>query len=209
MKIAIFGGVGSGKSTVLDILRSRYRARVYEADELAHVLYRKGQPGYKAIRRICGRAALDEHGEIDRRKLAKLLFADADMLRKVDNAVHAMVWTKTIELMDANEKRHPGGMTVVEAALLPENKALLEYFDNIWYVYTDKKVRTERLMRDRGYSKEKIAAVMAAQPTDEEYREAADIVIDNSRDIELLEADIDEAVNHCQRQQRQFDICRR
>ncbi len=208
MKIAIFGGVGSGKSTVLDILRNKYRARVYEADELAHVLYRRGQPGYKAIRRICGKDALDARGEIDRGRLAELLFADADMLKRVNRAIHAMVWAKTIELMDANEKRHPGGLTVIEAALLPENEELLEYFDSIWYVYTDKKVRTERLMRDRGYSSEKVAAVMAAQPTDEQYRRAADIVIDNSRDIGLLEADIDEAVNHCQRQQRQFNICR-
>ena len=209
MKIAIFGGVGSGKSTVLNILRSRYKARVYEADKIAHILYRKGQPGYKAIRRICKRDALDEKGQISREKLAGLLFSDRDKLDQVNRAVHAMVWARVTELMNACEKRRPGDMVAVEAALLPESEKLLEYFDGIWYVYTDKNIRIERLKRDRGYSDEKIAAIMAAQPSEEEYRAAADVVIDNSRDIELLEADIDEAVNYCQRKQRQFNICRR
>ena len=205
MKIAIFGGVGSGKSTVLNILKAKYKAKVYEADKLAHVLYRKNQPGYKAIKRICGWSVFDEDREIDRRKLAALLFSDDEKLAQVNHTIHAMVWAKTRELMDAYEKQHPGSLVIVEAALLPERS--LEYFDCIWYVYTDKNVRIERLKRDRGYSDEKIASIMAAQPSEEEYRAAADHVIDNSLDIKLLEANIDEVVNDCQRKQRQFNIC--
>ena len=206
MKVAIFGGVGSGKSTVLNILKSKYKAKVYEADKLAHGLYRRNQPGYKAIKRICGKSVFDDEREIDRKKLAELLFSDDEKLAQVNHAIHAMVWAKTRELMDAYDKQHPGRLVIVEAALLPEKRSL-EYFDRIWYVYTDKDVRIERLKRDRGYSDEKIAAVMAAQPSEEEYRAAADHVIDNSMDIKLLEANIDEVVNDCQRKQRQFNIC--
>ena len=207
MKIAVFGGVGSGKSTVLNILKNRYKAKVYEADKLVHVLYRKNAPGYKAIKRICGKSVLDEERQIDRKKLAALLFSDSEMLAQVNRTIHAMAWAKTRELMDAYERSHPDALVIIEAALLPE-QTTLEYFDSIWYVYADKNIRIERLRRDRGYSDEKTAAVMASQPTEEEYRAAADYVIDNSRDIKLLEADIDEVVNDCQRKQRQFNIRR-
>ena len=200
MKIAVFGGVGSGKSTVLQILRERYHAKIYEADKMAHVLYRKNAPGYKAILRICGRSVLDENREIDRKKLAVLVYGSEEIRTQVNAAIHAMVWKKARILTTAWEKAHPGRIAVVEAALLP--KEGFDFFDSVWYIDTDPPVRRQRLKDSRGYTDERISEIMAAQPSEEEYRRVCDVVIDNSGSLEELAEEIHETIKHCQRKQR-------
>jgi len=72
----------------------------------------------------------------------------------------------------------------VESAILPENPG--DIFHEIWYVYTLRENRIQRLMEHRGYSKQKCYQIMESQPSDEEYRKSADYIIDNNGSIEQV-----------------------
>ena len=82
-------------------------------------------------------------------------------------------------------------MVVAEAAL-PVDEEHRNMFDYTWYVYTDPEVRIKRLMKDRGYSREKCESIIASQMSDAEYRRGADAVIDNSTTHEEAERQIRE-----------------
>ena len=198
--IGIFGGVGSGKSIAAGYLKNKYKAYIIQADDIAHRLYKKGQNGYKAIIRICGKSILDDNKEIDRKKLAELLFSNPELLIEVNSAIHPMVYKKTATMIDEYKKNHNHGLIVYEAAILPDSS--IRFWDESWYVYTPSEERVRRLKNDRGYSESKIANIMNNQPSDEEYRDFCDKVIVNDKDIKKLEEQIDEIVKYSQRQQR-------
>ena len=78
--IGITGGVGSGKSAVLKLLEEEYHAVVVQLDEVAKALQRKGTPCWKAIVEVFGREILDENEELDRKKLAQIVFQSSEKL---------------------------------------------------------------------------------------------------------------------------------
>ena len=75
-------------------------------------------------------------------------------------------------------------MFFLEAALLIE-AGYLQYLDELWYIYCSKKVRTERLKKSRQYSEEKILQIMDRQLSEEEYKQHANVIFDNSDDFEV------------------------
>ena len=79
--IGITGGVGSGKSAVLKLLEEEYHAVVVQLDEVAKALQRKGTPCWKAIVEAFGREILDEYEELDRKKLAQIVFQSSTYWR--------------------------------------------------------------------------------------------------------------------------------
>ncbi len=183
MVISLTGGVGSGKSEVLKILREDWDAYVLQADELAHRLYRKKQPGWLAVRRICGKKALGKD-EVDRKTLARMLFADEALREKINEAVHPMVYAKVYGLIGSYLKAHPHGLAVYESALNPELR--LSAFDYVVHVTAPEEVRVSRLKDYRGYDEARIRSVMASQLPEERYRSAADYTIENDCSREEL-----------------------
>ncbi len=89
--IGVAGGVGSGKSTVLDILRRKHDAVICMADELGHEVMRPGTAGFDKIREAFGEAILLPEGEIDRELLARRVYCDPDQLRRLNAIVHPLV----------------------------------------------------------------------------------------------------------------------
>ena len=86
--IGITGGVGSGKSAVLKLLEEEYHAVVVQLDEVAKALQRKGTPCWKAIVEAFGREILDENEELDRKKLAQIVFQSSEKLEQLNGIVH-------------------------------------------------------------------------------------------------------------------------
>ena len=89
--IGITGGVGSGKSQILEYLNSKYGATICMADEVARRLQKKGTECFDAIVAHFGEDILDEKGELDRPKLAEIVFSDNDELQVLNNIVHPAV----------------------------------------------------------------------------------------------------------------------
>ena len=192
MIIGITGGVGTGKSTILGIMRDEYHAAIIIADDIARDLMMPGEEPYDKIVEYFGEEILtDGDGSlIDRAVLAEIVFNDNEKLLTLNNVVHPAVKEKIISLID--EYKNAGyEYIVVETAILIQ-AGYLELTDELWVVYTDYDVRVKRLEESRGYTKEKTDSIINSQLTDKEMAEYADLVIDNSYDIEYTFRQIQE-----------------
>ena len=192
-KIGIFGGAGSGKSVILNILSKNFNSYILEADKIAHKLYEKENAGYNFILELLGENVLNSGKTLDRKKLADILYKDKELLEKVNNFIHPLVW-KIIE-KEVEEHRNNYEIIAVEAALLPEKKNVdykisREFFDDIWFIKSEKKIREKRLIQSRGYSLERVNEIFSKQRTDLEYSEFATKIIDNNSDEKALKKEI-------------------
>ena len=181
--IGITGGVGSGKSQVLSFIREHYLCRIYLADEVAHIVQRKGQVCYGEIVQLLGRDILGADGEIDRKKMAAKIFADEALLDKVNEIVHPRVEEFIREKIAEAKEKGDVELFFIEAAILIE-AGYGHIVDEMWYIYTREEIRRRRLKESRGYSDEKISQIMANQLSEEEFRRDCDFVLDNSGTLE-------------------------
>ncbi len=196
MVIGVIGGVGAGKSTVLERLRAQYGFQIYRTDDMAKSLYHKGSPVFAALTELLGEDILTEDGDgFQLAAFAERLYSEPRLRKKVDGIVHPAVWHAVHQLVRKGKKE--GARLVVETAL--PNAAFLADCDEVWFVYTERETRIRRLMENRGYSREKAEAILAAQPEDDEYAALSDFVIDNSYTEEETGNEIYE---HCKRLQR-------
>jgi dephospho-CoA kinase len=189
--IGITGGVGAGKSTVLDYIGDTYNARVIYSDDVANDIKKKGYPAYDELVRILGEGILDRKGEIDKNKMAAAIFDDEKLLSRVNNILHPAVNTFIINILDEERSKGELDFVFVEAALLIEN-GYKSIVDELWYVYADEDIRRQRLKDSRGYSDEKISDIFSKQLDDKTFRENADFVIDNSGSTESAIKQIDD-----------------
>lgn len=189
--IGITGGVGAGKSLILEYLEKRHHAYVLYADKIANDLKMPGQACYLPLIHLLGQEICQEDGTIDKGKMAAKIFGDKELLAKVNGIIHPAVKKYICEQIE--EKRKQGDVTwfVIEAALLIEDH-YDEICDEIWYIYADIETRKQRLMESRGYTKERIAGIISGQLSDEDFRKACQFVIDNSGSAEETYIQIDE-----------------
>lgn len=188
--LGITGGVGSGKSEVLQFLREEYQAVICQLDEVAKLLQKNGQACYRRIVDTFGREVVAADGELNRETLGKLVFSDSGKLQTLNEIVHPEVkrWVQH----DIRKKAQEGvTLYVIEAALLP-TAGYEEICEEMWYIYTEEAVRRRRLTASRGYTEEKITQMMHAQPSEEAFRTACTVVIDNSGSFENTKEQIGE-----------------
>ena len=186
--IGITGGIGSGKSRVLDILSDRYSAYVVEADKVAKKLMLPGNEAYNKVVRCFGRDILsaDNH-EIDAKKLGSLVMNDTAALEKLNSIVHPAV--KEYILRDIKAQRDNGvDYYIIEAALLIQDN-YTEICDEIWAVITDKETRISRLMSNRGYSRKKAEDFIKNQPDELFYKNGSNrIIMNNGTVFDLIKS---------------------
>ncbi len=178
--IGITGGVGAGKSAILDFIREHYRAKVVLADDLAKELMEPGTACHKKLlEAFGGDGVFDGEGVMDREKMAALLFTKPEKRQEMNAIVHPAV--KEEILRQVAEEREKGELSwfFLEAALLIE-----EHYDAIcdelWYIYTSEEKRRQRLEQNRGYSPERIERMMASQLPEQVFFEHCAVVIDNN-----------------------------
>lgn len=189
--IGITGGVGAGKSAVLNYLSGRTDCRVIMADRVAHELEKPGGICHARIVALLGREIISEEGGIDRRRMAEVIFEDRELLAQVNAIVHPAV--KEYITWAITEERKKGSIEYLflEAALLIE-EGYGQIVDEMWYIHTDEKTRRERLKASRGYTDEKIDGIMKRQLSEGEFYRQCAVVIDNSGTLESVYRQIDE-----------------
>ena len=176
--IGVTGGVGAGKSTVLDYLKETYHAHLILADLVGHEVMEPGLPAYDAIIETFGREILSEDQTIDRKKLGDIVFHKEEMRQKLNAIVHPAVKQEILRRIE-QAKLENVSYTVVEAALfLEENYDA--FCNETWYIYTDEKIRRQRLKESRGYSDERIDQIFRSQKTHEEFQKRCLFMIDNN-----------------------------
>jgi len=190
--IGITGGIGSGKSTVINILKEKYGVNVLLADNLGHKAMEKESPAYCRMVGEFGEGILAADKEIDRKKLAEILFSDEKKLAKQNSIVHPFV-RKEIEKQLKEWEKSGEKLAAVESAILVE-AGCHEQCDEIWLVTASKEIRIERLMTSRGYSRQKAETIMKKQKSDEEYMQNCDKVIINDKDIENLNWQLEKSI---------------
>lgn len=195
--IGITGGVGAGKSTILDYLESQYGACILKSDDAARTIEAPGGAIHDELRALLEEYPTDtdvcnEDGSFNNKEVARRIFANDELLLRVNSLVHPAV---KVYIEDAIQRERASGRTyfVLEAALLIEcgYNAIV---DSMWYIYCDVNVRRQRLKDSRGYTDEKIDQIMASQLTDAQFREGSDVVIDNSSSPEQTYRQIDAAI---------------
>lgn len=186
----ITGGVGSGKSRVMEYLETTHGARVLLMDNLGHELMAKGAVCYNPILDLFGPEVLAEDGEFDRKAIGAKVFADRELLEKLNAIVHPAVKRRVEQLLE--EAMQQGvDFFFMESALILEEK-YDSMCDELWFVYAEESVRRDRLKESRGYSEEKIDLILKNQLSEEEFRSHCSFVINNSGDIEETKKQIDE-----------------
>lgn len=187
--LGITGGVGSGKSLVLEYLKEEYGAYICQMDETAKELQKSGTECFREIVRHFGTEIVGSDGELDRARLGGIVFAEEEELKKLNEIVHPAVLEHVRR--DIEEKAETGvELYVVEAAVLTD--VFRDLSDELWYIYVREEIRRERLKASRGYTDERITRMIASQPAEEVFRETCDVVIDNSGDFEETKRQIGE-----------------
>ncbi|TMA56062.1 MAG: dephospho-CoA kinase [Deltaproteobacteria bacterium] len=174
--VGLTGGIGSGKSTVAAIL-AELGARVIDADRIGHEVYGPGTEGHASVVQAFGPRVVAPDGTIDRRALGAIVFHDPGALARLNAIVHPLIAAE-IQRRVAAARAEPGAPPIViEAAILIE--AGWRFFDRIWAVIAPREAAFDRVVADRGLSREDIERRMAAQATDEDRRRVAHLVIEN------------------------------
>ena len=192
--IGITGGVGAGKSAILDYLKNKPDTKVMLADEIAHELMVPGTQCYDRLKAEFGTEDIyQKDGFFDRIKLAQVIFSDDEKRKKLNGIVHPAVRKYVIGQAAYERKEGKIKLLVLEAALLIEEH-YDEICDELWYIYTSEENRRIRLKKQRNYSDEKISEIFNSQLTAEKFRKACRVVIDNNGTIEAAAAQIEAAL---------------
>jgi len=191
--IGITGGVGCGKTEILQHIQKNYRCKIVLSDLLAKELQQPGKPCYEPLVKLLGEKVLDENGKLEPSKMAKIIFADEELLKQVNEIVHPMVVKTIVEDIRKANKSKQYDFFFVEAALLIE-AGFDKICDELWYIYADEAVRKIRLQISRGYSEEKILQIMASQMPEETFRKYCKVVIDNSGNLADSKKQVDKVL---------------
>jgi dephospho-CoA kinase len=190
--VGVLGGIGAGKSEVAAALASRSGGRVLVADHVGHEALRQPEIRDALVARF-GDSILDR-GEIDRRRLAAVVFADKSDLAYLESLSHPWIRRRLEEeARRARDERIP--LLVIDAAVLLE-AGWEGVCDRLVFVDAPPEVRLGRLKRDRGWSEEDAQRREAAQLPLTRKRSVADHMIDNSSSHESLVHQVDDLLDH-------------
>lgn len=176
--IGVTGGVGAGKSTVLNYLEKRYGAKLILADLVGHEVMEPGHEAYEQVVKAFGQEIVSEDKTIDRKALGAIVFADEKKRMILNRIIHPAVRQEILRRLKEAELSHLSSVVVEAALFLEENYDA--FCDETWYIYTDEKIRRQRLKESRGYSDERIDQIFRSQKTHEEFQKRCMFMIDNN-----------------------------
>jgi len=188
LAVGLTGGMGSGKSTVADLLVER-GAVLIDADRIARQVVTPQGPAYRPLVERFGDGILTPEGAVDRAALAAIVFPDPEALAALNAITHPAISAVMADRRRAEEDTDH--VVVLDVPLLtPAHRDVLA-LDLVVVVDCPVEVALGRLMEQRGFRRADAEARMAAQPDRQERLRGADFVIDNGGDRAALGAEVD------------------
>ena len=191
--IGLTGGIGSGKSTVSQML-AELGAFVIDADKVGHEIYLPGKEAWHKVVETFGRDILAADQTIDRKKLGARVFSNDEARKTLNRIVHPLMYQDIDRRI--KEKRQEGFSRpiVVEAAILIEANCIL-LVDLVWVVVANKNAVIERVGLQRGLPAKDTEARITSQLSDAERMKHASLVIENNGSVEDLKKKVTQAWN--------------
>lgn len=182
--VGLSGGIGSGKSTVADLL-VEFGAVLIDADQVARDIVEPGRPVLAALIERFGTSILDAGGHLDRLALAQVTFGDSEALAALNALTHPAIGIEMIELR-AKQEQNDVILVFAVPLLREEHRAMLR-FDTVVVVDCPTELALERLIDQRGMDQGDAKRRIAAQMSRDDRKALADRVINNSGDLAELE----------------------
>ena len=182
--IGLTGGIGTGKSTASDYLRKTGFA-IIDADRIAREVVEPGEPLLEELEQVFGSGILMGDGSLDRKGLAAIVFSDKAKRRQLDQIMHGRIIEVIRQRISSCSKQREYKGIIIDAPLLFET-GLEKYCNRVWLLVADKAIRVERVCQRDGVTPQEVESRIDNQLDDTEKRKRADLVIDNSKDKELL-----------------------
>lgn len=182
LKIGLTGGIATGKSYVLGVLRELGCA-VLDADRTAREVVEPGQPAFEEIVASFGRGILGPDGKLDRARLGAIIFADSRQREKLNAIVHPRVFESQAHWLVEIAERDPQAIAVIDAALMIETGSYRR-FDKLVVVYCEPEIQLKRLMARNNLQRGEAEARLSAQMPSAEKVKYADFTIDTSAGFE-------------------------
>jgi len=188
VRVGLTGGIASGKSTVAEIL-VELGAILIDGDALAREVVARGTPGLAQVVAEFGTELLTPAGDLDRAALGRIVFADEAARRRLEGITHPLIFERYAELEAAAP---PGALVVHDIPLLAEAGAeRAATFDAVIVVDVPTELQVERMVRDRGWTREEAESRIAAQASREDRLAIATYVIDNTGTLDDLRAQVE------------------
>ena len=182
LKVGLTGSIAVGKSFVLSVFRE-LGCHVLDADKTARDVVEPGTPGLERVVSEFGEEILTPAGELDRPKMAAIVFADEKMRLLLNSIVHPLVFEAQDAWLREREAEDPDGIAIVDAALMIESGGYRR-FDRLIVVWCEPEIQFERLIKRDDLSERDARRRIASQMPQEEKKKYADILIDTSHGFE-------------------------
>ncbi len=188
--IGLTGGIASGKTTISNILKE-LGAIIIDADKIARKVVEKSSPALKDIEENFGRDVLFKNGKLDRKKLGNIVFNDTGSLKKLNEIIHPYIVEKIIDEINHYKKTYNNRVIILDAALLIELN-LMDLVEEVWLIVVPEEMQLGRLVERDNISANQAQKRIDAQIPLEDKKKYADLIIDNSKDLTYLQAQIEE-----------------
>jgi dephospho-CoA kinase len=187
VRIGLTGGIASGKSTVAQLLVD-LGAVLIDGDALAREVVARGTPGLAQVVAEFGEELLTPEGDLDRPALGRIVFSDEAARRRLEAITHPLIFERYADLEAAAP---PDAIVVHDIPLLAES-GRADTFDEVVVVDAPAELQVERMVRDRGWTREEAESRIAAQASREDRLAIATHVIDNTGSLDELRARVEE-----------------
>lgn len=179
--IGLTGGIGTGKTTVCQMLAC-LGATVIDADRLGHEALKKGTAVYEELVNAFGRGILKTDDEIDRARLGEIVFNSPESLKRINEITHPRLYQRVKELIEEHRKRGAKVVVVEAAALIEAN--WMPLMDEIWITTAPRQTVLLRVEKRSNFNGEQTLARIRSQMTREEREKHATVVIDTDCSLE-------------------------
>ncbi len=189
--IGLTGGIGTGKSTASEYLRKQGFS-IIDADRISREIVDPGTLLLKELEKNFGSGIIKDDGTLDRKALAAIVFSDKEKKSRLDGLMHGHILDE-IERKISESQSGEGRGIIVDAPLLFET-GLEKKCDQVWLITADEKLRILRVCERDGMDPEEVRARIQNQMADEEKKERAHRIVDNSGSKEALLAQLAELI---------------
>ena len=187
--IGLTGGIGSGKSTVSQLL-AELGAVILDADRVGHEAFKPNTEAWHEVVATFGQQILTPGGEVDRKKLGAIVFSDPESLSRLNQIMHPRMYNM-MKAQIEEYRRQGVDVVVLEAAILIEAN-WTSLIDEVWVTVAPEAAVLERVKKQRGLDEGQTLARIRSQLSNEEREKHADVVINNDGDLDEVKTRVKE-----------------